>query len=96
MLEVFKIKYGLAPPIMNSMLVERRSICNLRNFQEFETEKKRTVNYGLKSFSYRSPQLCMALPKKIKDIEVLTLFKNTCSNCPCRLCKFFVPSLGYL
>ena len=55
MLEVFKIKYGLAPPIMDSMLVERRNIYNLRNFQKFETEKKRTVNYGLESFSYRSP-----------------------------------------
>ena len=101
MLEVFKIKYGLAPPIMNSMLTERRNIYNLRNFQEFETEKKRTVNYGLESFSYRSPQLWMALPKELKDIEVLAQFKKnikswTCMNCPCRLCKVFVPSLGYL
>ena len=96
MLEVFKIKYGLAPPIMDSMLVERRNIYNLRNFQKFETEKKRTVNYGLESFSYRSPQLWMALPKELNDIKVLTLFKKTCSNCPCRLCRFFVPSMGYL
>ena len=43
MIEFFKIKYDLAPPIIDSML-NRRTICyNFRNLQEFQSERKRTV-----------------------------------------------------
>ena len=101
MLEVFKIKYVLAPPIMNSTLIRRENIYNLRNFQEFETETKRTVNYGIESFSYRSPQLWAMLPAELKEINLIDQFKReirkwTCLNCPCRLCKTFIPNLGFL
>ena len=75
MLEVFKIKYESAPPIMNSTLIRRENIYNLRNFQEFETETKRTVNYGIESFSYRSPQLWAMLPAELKEINLLNQFK---------------------
>ena len=49
MIELFKIKYDLARPIMDSML-NRRAICyNFRNLQEFQLERKRTVFYGLET-----------------------------------------------
>ena len=100
-LEVFKIKHGLAPPIMESILKKRTNIYNLRNFQVFEQETKRTVNYGLESFTYRSPQLWMALPEDLREIKVLNQFKKniktwTFYDCPCRLCKVFVPNLVYI
>ena len=38
--EVFKMKNGLAPPIMKSVLNKRINTYNLRNFQEFATERK--------------------------------------------------------
>ena len=41
--EVFKRKNGLAPPIMEPILYKRFQTYNLRNFQEFATERKRTV-----------------------------------------------------
>ena len=57
MTELFKIKYDLAPPVMDSLL-NRRTICyNFRNLQEFQSERKRTVFYGLETISYGSPQL---------------------------------------
>ena len=55
MTEMFKIKNELAPPIVDSMLERRNKSYNLRNFQEFLTERKRTVHYGLETLSYRSP-----------------------------------------
>ena len=55
--EVFKMKNELAPPIMESILNKRFNTYNLRNFQEFATERKRTVWYGLETLSYRYPQL---------------------------------------
>ena len=40
MIEMFKVKYKLAPPIMDSLFERRSEHYNLRNFQEFLTEKK--------------------------------------------------------
>ena len=57
LIEVFKMKNELAPPIMDSTLNKRFNTYNLRNFQEFATERKRTVWYGLETITYRYPQL---------------------------------------
>ena len=43
MIEIFKIKNELAPPIMDSMFERRNEPYNFRNFQEFLTEKKNCV-----------------------------------------------------
>ena len=47
LIEVFKMKNKLPPPIMESILNKRFNTYNLRNSQEFATERKRTVWYGL-------------------------------------------------
>ena len=41
LIEVFKMKNELAPPTMESSLNNRFNIYNLRNFQEFATERKK-------------------------------------------------------
>ena len=74
---------------------------NLRNFQEFLTERKRTVHYGLETLSYRSPQLWSLLPENIKEAKSLEIFKRKvknwiCDNCPCRLCKPYLQNIGFL
>ena len=48
MIELFKINHDLAPLIMDSVLNRRTICCNVRNLQEFQSEKKRTVFYGWK------------------------------------------------
>ena len=68
LIEVFKMKSGLAPPIMEPILNKRFNTYNLRNFQEFATERKRTVWYGLETFSYHYPKLwffCQKASKKL-------------------------------
>ena len=60
MIELLKIKFDLAPPIIDSML-NRRTICyNFRNLQEFQLERKRTVFYGLETVFY-GLYICLAL-----------------------------------
>ena len=55
MTELSKIKYDLAPPIMDSLL-NRITICyNCRNLQEFLSERNRTMFYGLETISYAHP-----------------------------------------
>ena len=57
MIEIYKMKNNLNPPVMNNMFERRNNAYNLRNFQEFVTKRKRTVKMGLETLNYRSPQL---------------------------------------
>ena len=57
LIEVFKMKNELDLPIMESVLNKRFNTYNLRNFLDFATERKRTVWYGLETFSYPYPKL---------------------------------------
>ena len=101
LIEVFKTENELASPIMESILNKRVNTCNLRNFQEFVTERKRTVWYGLETSSYRYPQLSSLLPESLKELNSLSQFKRNikhwiCRDCPSRLCKVYVQNLGFL
>ena len=85
---------------MDSIFERRNEFHNLRNFQEFLTETKKTVHYGLETLSYRSLQLWSLLPENIKEVELLQIFKRkgkswTCEDCPTRLCKTYLPNMGY-
>ena len=100
-IEIFKIKNELAPPITESMLERRSKSFNIRNFKKVLTERKRTVRYGLETLSYRSPQLWSLLPDNIKQLESIDLFKKKvkdwiCEDCPCRLCTPYLHNIGFL
>ena len=55
LIELFKIKHDLAPPIMDSSVKQENYCYNFKNLQEFHPERKRTVFYGLETISYRAP-----------------------------------------
>ena len=76
MIKMFKIKNELAPAIMVSMFQRRNEYYNLRNFQAFLTEKKRTMHYGLETLSFWSPRLWALLTENIKEVESLKTFKK--------------------
>ena len=100
-IEIFKIKKGFAPPIMESILKGRNNTYNVRNFQEFETERKRTEYFALEVISYRSPQLWSLLPEHIRQLNSLHQFKRSArqwiwNTCPCRLCKVYLQNVGFL
>ena len=56
MIELYKIKNELAPPIMDSMINRKNITYNLRNWQEFLSERMRTVFNGLETLSFRASQ----------------------------------------
>ena len=101
MIEMFKIKNESAPPIMDSVFERRNESYNFCNFQEFLTERKRTVYDGLETLSYQSPQLWSLLPENIEEVESVEIFKRKvkswiCDDCPCRLCKPYLQNIGFL
>ena len=86
---------------MESIFKRRNNTYNVRNFQEFDTERKKTVYFGLKTISYRSPQLWSLLPERMRQLNYLDQFKRSvtqwvCNTCPCRLCKVYLHNVGFL
>ena len=101
MAEIYKIKNNLNPPVMDFIFERRNNTYNLRNFQEFAMKRKRTVKMGLETLKYRSPQLWSILPENLKQINAPVQLKESirkwdCIDCPCRLCKLYLPNIGFL
>ena len=68
----------LAAPVMESILNEIFNTYNPRNFQEFATERKRTICYDLETSNYRYPQ-----PASLKEINSLSEFKRRIKHWIC-------------
>ena len=71
-------------------------------FARVQVGKKKNcvLFYGLETISYRAPQLLTIFPEEFTQRNTISLFKSDvrqciCNECPYRLCKVFVPNLGF-
>ena len=60
-----------------------------------------TYSAILYTVSFLAPKIWDILPKDMKDSESLDIFKRKIkkwipSECPCRLCKTYVPQVGFI
>ena len=99
--EMFKVKNQLSPIFMNKLFVQSNNPYNLRSNPGFITENIKTVTYGSETLSYRGPQLWNQIPPSIKNSKTLIEFKTKIKSwkpmeCKCRICKIFIPNLGFL
>ena len=93
-IEMVKFYNGLLRPLMNN-------IFNLRLVSEFSRPMVKSVYQGIESISYLRPKIWDILPEKRKNIDNLEHFKKEIKtwkpdNCPCRLCKVYIESVGFL
>ena len=58
-------------------ILRGRNNTYVRSFQKFETERKRTVYFGLETISYRSPQLWSLLQEHMRQLNSLDQFKRS-------------------
>ena len=101
MTHMYKCVNNLAPPISRDTFIPRQNPHNIRNFREFCSFNNYTVKYGTETVLYRAPQLWQQLPQEIKESKTLAIFKIRIKqwktpNCQCRLCKLYVPDLGFI
>ena len=87
--------------VISRVLKGRNNTYNVRNFQEFETERRRTVYFGLETISYRSPLLWYLLSEHMRQLNSIDQFKRNvrqwvCNTCPYRLCKIYLQNVGFL
>ena len=63
--------------------------------------RARTNLYGIDTIRFIGQKLWQTLPKEIKESRSLEIFKRNIKSmktldCICKLCKDFVPNLGFL
>ena len=59
------------------------------------------MRYGTETVSFLAPKIWDILPKEIKDSESRDIFKRKITKwipleCPCTLCKIYVPQVGFI
>ena len=100
-IEMFKIKNNLSPPVMKGIFKENTNTYDLRNKRCWGPTNVRTVHYGSETIRYRGPKTWDMVPQNIKDSVSLAEFKSKIktwkpNDCACRLCKTFIPQLGFI
>ena len=101
MTEVYKCLNGFSPDIMNDTLAISKHRYNTWHYNLFVTDWPKTDRFGWNSIPYTANQIWNLLPREIKNSENLDSFKLKikqwrCLECPCTLCKTYLPDLGYL
>ena len=76
MTEVYKIVNGIAPPIITSFFQFCCNTNNIKNFQKFFAENRKTVKYVTKTVTYGGPLLLANLYSKYKNTKSLDEFKS--------------------
>ena len=99
--EIFKVKNGLSPELMNDVFEFIEKPYSLRTTSHFRSRKIRTTKYGIETPSYLGPKLWNLVPNEYKTIESLADFKAKIKpwvpeNCPCRLCKTYIHQIVFI
>ena len=100
-IEMYKIKNKLSPIPMMDIFKNHVNTYDLRNKKCWEIGKVRTVAYGTETIRSSGPKTWDMVPRHIKDSKTLAEFKSKIRTwkpieCTCRLCKTFIPQLGFI
>ena len=100
-IEMYKIKNNLSPKPMQNIFKNHVNTYDLRKNRCWEISKVRTVFYGTETIRFRGPKTWDMVPQYIKDSVTLPEFKSKIKSwkqieCSCRLCKTFIPELGFI
>ena len=99
---MFRFYNGLSSTLMNNIFkLKTENSYNLRQVSEFSRPMIKNVYHGTESISYLGPKVWDILPEKLKNTDNLQHFKKEIKtwkpdNCPCRICKVYTESVGFL
>ena len=99
--EMFKISNNMSPEIVTEIFEKRENSYNFRNNKTFRRRQVNSVYHGTESLSFLGPKIWDLLPLEIKKSESLAIFKSKIkkwipSQCPCRLCRTYLPQIGFI
>ena len=107
-IELYKVKHDISLSYFMTEIFKQRIIpddsviSGLRYQSDFYNYvNPKSVHYGLETLRSFGPKIWNILPDNIKTSTTLSLFKKYIKtwipvNCPCRLCKVFLPGIGFI
>ena len=99
--EMFKVYKNLSPAIIANLFHVRQNNYNLRHDSYFAIPNVKSVYHGTESLSNLGPRIWNLVPSKLKQLVNIHAFKKEIKkwkpeNCPCRLCKTYIPHVGFI
>ena len=100
-IEMYKVKNHIAPLPMHELFIENSDHHGLRSKRFWNVPQVRTTAFGTETIRFRGPKIWESLPSNVREAETLPIFKSKIKDlrnihCTCRLCKEFVPNLGFI
>ena len=103
---MYQVKHKMCPQPVQDIFIQNINAPVLRtsdndNLEQWVLPKVRTVNYGIETLRYRGPVVWNLIPDEIKRSKSLESFKTEIGKwkpqgCKCRLCKDYIPNLGFI
>ena len=95
-IEIYKVMQGISLPLLNEVFVPRQCNYELLGNNFLKRRRVKSVRYDTESISSLAPKIWEILPDEIKDSEILQIFKAKIKkwvpvDCPCTLCKIYLP-----
>ena len=72
---MYKVKYGLAPSIVDELFKQKSTSYLLRN-SDFDIPTFNTINNGKHSLRYQGPHIWLKLDNKLKDSSNIESFRK--------------------
>ena len=99
--ELYKVYNNILQTVFSDLFIRNHINYNLRSQSDFVIPQIKTVYNGTNSLRYFGPIIWNLIPKEIKYSDSLESFIGKIrqwkpSVCPCRLCKIFIPNVGFL
>ena len=98
-IELYKVKYGLAPKIMN-LIFPLQANMTYPGQNDFVSRNVKNVSYGTETLAHLGPKIWALVPNDIKDFSLSKFTKRIRKwkpdKCPCKICKIYVKNLGYV
>ena len=100
-IEMYKVKHNISPKFIIEIFPQSDKGYNLRNTSDFKRPAVNTVFWGSETLRYIGPIIWDLLPLNIKTLPTLNSFILKVKywkpeNCPCRICKNYIPNIGFL
>ena len=92
----------MSPEIMNKIFqLREKSHYNLPYTSEFIAPPIHSVYHGSEPASHLGPKIWVLIPPVIRQIDTFSGFKKAIKKCKptnfsCRICKTYIPNVGFL
>ena len=99
--EIYKALNNLSSPLMSELFTVKETSYNLRGNGRLKCNNIKTARYGCESITFLASKIWELIPNEIKHSSSIAAFKRKIkfwipNQCPCKLCKTYIPNLGFL